>query len=65
MPLEIIFEHTVDDEALAIVDRLLINFIPKLGLEQNITKRGFSRGNSSSQSARGKPGWAAARVARR
>lgn len=46
---EIIFEHTVYDEALAIIDRLLINLIPKLCFEQNITKSGFSAGNSSYQ----------------
>lgn len=44
MPLEIIFEHTVNDEPLTIVDSLLINFIPKLRFEQNIAKSDFSAG---------------------
>ena len=42
MTFEIIFQHTVDDQTLTVIDGLLINLIPKLRLEQNIAKRGFS-----------------------
>lgn len=36
MPFKIVFKHTVDDQPLAFIDRLLIDFLPKQCLEENI-----------------------------
>ena len=49
MSLEIILEHTVDNQALTFIDRLPINLFPQPRLEQDIAQRVFGTGNRATK----------------
>ena len=49
MPFEVTIKHTIDDQTLAFINRLLIDLIPKLRFVENIAQVGFSVGNRPPQ----------------
>ena len=38
MPLEILFQHAVDNRSLSFIDRVLVDLVPKLRFEEDVAK---------------------------